>query len=100
MLLTFACGAEGLNVTEATRVYLVEPNWNPSVEEQALSRVWRIGQKHPVATVRLLMRDSIEVEVVKKQEIKKKLTQLAFQSHDNGNALEDEESLKKLLPVV
>ncbi|KAG7402596.1 putative global transactivator [Fusarium oxysporum f. sp. rapae] len=64
MLLTLACGAEGLNLTEATRVYLMEPNWNPSVEEQALSRAWRIGQKHPVTTVRLLVRDSIEAEVV------------------------------------
>ncbi|PCD21426.1 hypothetical protein AU210_016389 [Fusarium oxysporum f. sp. radicis-cucumerinum] len=100
MLLTLACGAEGLNVTEATRVYLMEPNWNPSVEEQALSRVWRMGQKHPVTTVRLLVRDSIEAKVVEKQELKRKLMQLLFSSHGNGNTPEGQEALKELHPVV
>ncbi|KAF5250840.1 hypothetical protein FANTH_4031 [Fusarium anthophilum] len=100
MLLTLACGAEGLNLTEATRVYLVEPNWNPSVEEQALSRAWRIGQKHPVTTVRLLMRDSIEAVVVERQKLKRKLTHLLFPSRDNEIALEDRAALEELHPVV
>ncbi|PCD21293.1 hypothetical protein AU210_016259 [Fusarium oxysporum f. sp. radicis-cucumerinum] len=100
MLLTLACGAEGLNLTEATRVYLVEPNWNPSLEERALSRAWRIGQEDPVTMVRLLMRDSIEAEVVERQKLKRKLTQLLFPSRDNEIAPEDRAALDELHPVI
>ncbi len=44
------CGKSGLglNVTCASHVYLLDPWWNPSAEEQAIDRVHRIGQKRPV----------------------------------------------------
>jgi SNF2 family DNA or RNA helicase len=49
-----------LDLTAASRAYLLEPHWNPMVEEQALCRVHRVGQKKPVTTVRYLIRDSFE----------------------------------------
>jgi hypothetical protein len=49
-----------LTLTAASRVYLLEPQWNPSLEEQALARIYRIGQKQDVITIRFLMKDSIE----------------------------------------
>lgn len=49
-----------LDLTAASRVYLVEPHWNPMIEEQALCRVHRVGQKRDVTTIRYLMRDSFE----------------------------------------
>lgn len=49
-----------LDLTAASRAYLMEPQWNPSVEHQALARVHRIGQQRPVTTVRYVMRDSFE----------------------------------------
>ena len=49
-----------LDLTAASRVYLMEPHWNPMIEEQALCRVHRVGQKRNVTTVRYLMRDSFE----------------------------------------
>jgi SNF2 family DNA or RNA helicase len=44
----------------ASHVYLLEPQWNPSIEMQAIGRVARLGQKHPVRVVRYVVTDSIE----------------------------------------
>ncbi|ORY10880.1 hypothetical protein BCR34DRAFT_653973 [Clohesyomyces aquaticus] len=60
MLLTISCGAEGLNFIAASRVYLMEPQWNPNIEEQVLSRVHRLGQRRPATTIRFIVKDSIE----------------------------------------
>jgi hypothetical protein len=49
-----------LDLTVASRAYLMEPHWNPSVEQQALARIYRMGQMRPVTTVRFVMRDSFE----------------------------------------
>lgn len=49
-----------LDLTTASRVHLLEPQWNPAVEEQALARVYRMGQRRPVVTIRYIMKDSIE----------------------------------------
>lgn len=49
-----------LTLTEASRAYLMEPHWNPTIEEQALARIYRIGQRREVTTVRFYIRDSFE----------------------------------------
>jgi SWI/SNF-related matrix-associated actin-dependent regulator of chromatin subfamily A3 len=49
-----------LDLTAASRAYLLEPHWNPMVEEQALCRVHRVGQQRDVTTIRYLMRGSFE----------------------------------------
>lgn len=52
--------AISLNLTAANRAYLMEPHWNPTTEEQALARIHRLGQMRPVATIRLVIENSIE----------------------------------------
>jgi hypothetical protein len=49
-----------LDLTAGSRAYILEPQWNPMVEEQALCRVHRVGQKREVTTVRYLIRGSFE----------------------------------------
>ncbi|KAI9791133.1 MAG: hypothetical protein M1816_004364 [Peltula sp. TS41687] len=44
LLLSITCGALGLNLAAASRAYIMEPHWNPTVEEQALARIHRMGQ--------------------------------------------------------
>ncbi|KAI5861036.1 P-loop containing nucleoside triphosphate hydrolase protein [Durotheca rogersii] len=70
LLLSFQCGAVGLTLTAASRVYLMEPQWNPSIEEQALARVYRIGQTRDVTTIRFIMNNSIEKYVLEVQDKK------------------------------
>lgn len=48
LLVSLKAGGVGLNLTAATRVHLLDPWWNPSVEEQAMDRVHRLGQTQPV----------------------------------------------------
>ncbi|KAI1669943.1 SNF2 family N-terminal domain containing protein [Pyrenophora tritici-repentis] len=86
ILLTLQCGAVGLTLTEASRAYLMEPHWNPTVEEQALARIHRIGQKREVTTVRFYIRDSFEERVIETQKSKKNLASVLLSGHDGGQA--------------
>ena len=78
LLASLKASGAGINLTAASRVYLFEPWWNPAVEEQAMDRVHRIGQKEDVKIVRLIARNSIEERVLELQERKKKLAMEAF----------------------
>jgi SWI/SNF-related matrix-associated actin-dependent regulator of chromatin subfamily A3 len=49
-----------LDLTAANRVHLMEPQWNPMAEEQALDRVYRLGQTREVLAIRYITKDSIE----------------------------------------
>jgi SNF2 family DNA or RNA helicase len=49
-----------LDLTAALVVHLFEPQWNPSIEDQALARAHRLGQTRPVTTIRYIMKDSFE----------------------------------------
>lgn len=50
----------GLNLTVATRIHIVEPQWNPTVESQALGRAVRIGQEKQVTIIRYVMLNTVE----------------------------------------
>jgi SNF2 family DNA or RNA helicase len=86
MLLTLSCGAVGLTLTEASRAYLMEPHWNPTIEEQALARIHRIGQLKEVTTIRFYIRDSFEETVMEVQEKKRNLAGVLLSGHDGGQA--------------
>lgn len=67
LLLATKSGANGLNLTEATNVVLVEPVMSPAVEAQAVSRVLRIGQTKHTHVYRLIVTATIEEQIVKMQ---------------------------------
>lgn len=56
----FADKMSSLNLTVANRVYIMEPQWNPMVESQAIGRVLRLGQTKDVHVVRYIMKGSVE----------------------------------------
>ncbi|KAJ0098974.1 hypothetical protein Patl1_21138 [Pistacia atlantica] len=78
LLASLKASGAGINLAAASRVFLLEPWWNPAVEEQAMDRVHRIGQKEGVKIVRLIARNSIEERILELQERKKKLAREAF----------------------
>ncbi|KAI4300912.1 hypothetical protein L6164_034239 [Bauhinia variegata] len=78
LLASLKASGAGINLTAASRVYLFEPWWNPAVEEQAMDRVHRIGQKQEVKIVRLIAQNSIEERILELQEKKKQLAKEAF----------------------
>jgi hypothetical protein len=72
-LISLKAGGTGLNLTEADYVYLVDPWWNPAVENQAIDRAYRIGQEKHVVAVRLICPGTIEEKMMNIQERKKEL---------------------------
>ncbi|KAI1208369.1 SNF2 family N-terminal domain-containing protein [Annulohypoxylon truncatum] len=100
MLLTLSCGAVGLTLTVASRAYLMEPHWNPTLEEQALARVHRLGQTEEVTTVRLYIRDSFEEQVMQVQESKKQLAGVLLSPHDGKNTDNSLAGLEKLRALL
>ncbi|KAJ9544195.1 hypothetical protein OSB04_023902 [Centaurea solstitialis] len=78
LLASLKASGTGINLTAASRVYLMEPWWNPAVEEQAMDRVHRIGQKEEVKVVKMIAKDSIDERIVLLQEQKQKLAEEAF----------------------
>lgn len=78
LLASLKAAGAGINLAAASRVYLFEPWWNPAVEEQAMDRVHRIGQREEVKVVRMIVKDSIEERILMLQEKKKTLASGAF----------------------
>lgn len=71
MLVSLRAGGVGLNLTRANHVYMLDPWWNPAVEEQAIDRVHRIGQTRAVTVRRCVMADSVEGRILRLQEKKR-----------------------------
>ena len=78
ILVSIMAGGLGLNLTSGSNVYVMEPQYNPAAEAQAIDRVHRLGQKRPVRTIRYIMDDSFEEKMLELQEKKKKLASLSM----------------------
>ena len=72
-LISLKAGGVGLTLTAADYVYLVDPWWNPAVEQQAIDRSHRIGQDKKVFAYRMICRDTVEEKILQLQERKKSL---------------------------
>ncbi|NTW27588.1 MAG: DEAD/DEAH box helicase [Candidatus Moranbacteria bacterium] len=70
-LISLKAGGTGLNLVSADNVIIFDPWWNPSVENQAIDRAHRIGQKKSVNVYRLIVKGTIEEKIVQLQEKKK-----------------------------
>ncbi|KAL8375683.1 hypothetical protein RB595_007002 [Gaeumannomyces hyphopodioides] len=91
LLMTIGTGSVGLTITAANRVHLVEPQWNPFVEEQAIARAVRMGQKRGVTVVRYRVRGSVEKSIVDLQRKKSNLAKFTFDGSEDkmSGRLED-----------
>ncbi|KAI9659169.1 MAG: DNA repair protein rad16 [Alyxoria varia] len=89
-LVSLKAGGVALNLTEASRVFIVDPWWNPAAEWQSADRCHRIGQKRPCMITRLCVEDSIESRIVQLQEKKANMI--------NSTVNNDDVAMDKLTP--
>ncbi|KAG5944774.1 hypothetical protein E4U53_006827 [Claviceps sorghi] len=89
-LVSLKAGGVALNLTEASRVFIVDPWWNPAAEWQSADRCHRIGQTRPCTITRLCIEDSVESRMVLIQEKKTNMI------HSTINA--DDKAMESLTP--
>lgn len=87
LLCSLRCGALGLNLTAASRVVILEPFWNPFVEEQAIDRVHRLTQTVDVVVYRLTVEATVEARILALQDRKRLLAQAAIEGGARKEAL-------------
>jgi len=74
-LISLKAGGTGLNLTQAEYVFIVDPWWNPAVENQAIDRAYRIGQQNKVMAIRLITPGTIEEKIMELQQRKRRLAE-------------------------
>ncbi|MEO8721636.1 MAG: SNF2-related protein [Ginsengibacter sp.] len=95
-LISLKAGGVGLNLTAADYVYIVDPWWNPAVEQQAIDRTHRIGQTKNIFAYRMICKDTIEDKILQLQDRKRILAKELIsddQSFVKGLTKEDVEYL-------
>ena len=90
-LISLKAGGTGLNLTAADYVIILDPWWNPAVEDQAADRAHRLGQQRPVTIYRLIMKNSIEEKMIALHKSKKDLAADLLNGGDMAGKLSEEE---------
>ncbi len=90
-LISLKAGGTGLNLTAADYVIILDPWWNPAVEDQAADRAHRMGQLRPVTVYRLIMKNSIEEKIITLHKNKKDLAADLLSGSDMTGKISEEE---------
>jgi SNF2 family DNA or RNA helicase len=95
-LISLKTGGTGLNLTSADTVILVDPWWNPMIENQAIDRTHRIGQTRKVQVFRLITKGTVEEKIISLQQNKLELFQNIIDEGQSVIKLMDSQTLKDL----
>jgi len=96
MIVSLKAGGTGLNLTAADHVFLLDPWWNPAVEDQAADRAHRIGQERPVMVYRMVARETVEERILALQQKKRAVADVALGETDQAGGITREELLALL----
>jgi superfamily II DNA or RNA helicase len=96
-LISLKAGGFGLNLTAADYVFILDPWWNPAVEQQAIDRAHRIGQKRHVFAYRMICEDTVEQRIVNLQQKKRNLADAIIGQQENLLRALTRDDLKMLL---
>jgi len=96
-LISLKAGGFGLNLTVADYVFIMDPWWNPAVEDQAADRVHRIGQKRPVTVYRFVSEGTIEEKIIQLHKDKRSLAESILDGGDAPAKVDIEELVKLIL---
>ncbi|XP_063545849.1 transcription termination factor 2-like [Cydia strobilella] len=93
MLLSLCAGGVGLNLCGASHLLLLDPHWNPQLEEQAQDRIYRVGQTRPVHVYRFMCLDTVEQSIRKLQDgkLQKAAAVLSGARHTSASKLSIED---------
>ncbi|MCH6199123.1 SNF2 family helicase [Aquiflexum sp. LQ15W] len=95
-LISMKAGGTGLNLTAADYVYVLDPWWNPAVENQAIDRCYRMGQEKHVIAYRMICKDTVEEKIMLLQQAKSKLAKEVISEGDSFLGALDKESMLSL----
>ncbi|EDP49491.1 hypothetical protein KXV22_003277 [Aspergillus fumigatus] len=87
LLCSLRAGALGLNLTAASRVVILEPFWNPFVEEQAIDRVHRLNQTVDVKIYKMIIKETVEERILELQDRKRELANLTIEGKSAAGKL-------------
>jgi SNF2 family DNA or RNA helicase len=96
MIVSLKAGGTGLNLTAADHVFLLDPWWNPAVEDQAADRAHRIGQERPVMVYRMVARETVEERILALQQKKRAVADVALGEGDQAGGITREDLLALL----
>ncbi len=96
MLVSLKAGGTGINLHAADHVFLLDPWWNPAVEDQAADRAHRIGQLRPVVVHRLVAQNTVEEGILALQRSKRSLSEAVLADGDQAASLSREELMTLL----
>jgi SNF2 family DNA or RNA helicase len=96
LLVSLKAGGTGLNLTAADHVFLLDPWWNPAVEEQAADRAHHFGQQRPVMVYRMVTKDTVEERILGLQESKRRIAEVALGEASQAGGITREELLALL----
>ena len=96
LLISLKAGGTGLNLTAADHVFLMDPWWNPAVEDQAADRAHRIGQDRPVMVYRIVAEDTVEERLLLLQAAKRGIADAALKDAASASSLTRDDLLALL----
>lgn len=95
-MLSSKAGGCGINLIGANRLVLIDPDWNPALDQQVLARVWRDGQKKDCFIYRFISTGTIEEKIFQRQSMKLQLSSCVVDEKEDVDRLYSADNLKKL----
>lgn len=96
-LISIKAGGVGLNLTEADYVFILDPWWNPAVEQQAIDRTHRIGQNKKVFIYKFITKDTVEEKILALQNSKRRLANSLITTEESFFKSLSKEDIKEIL---
>jgi SNF2 family DNA or RNA helicase len=96
LIVSLKAGGTGINLTAADHVFLLDPWWNPAVEDQAADRAHRFGQERPVMVYRMVAKDTVEERILGLQERKRRVAAVALGEAGQAGGITRDELLALL----
>lgn len=97
-LSSLKAGGLGVNLTKANYVILLDPWWNPAIENQAMDRAHRLGQKRVVSVIRLVSAQTIEEKILRMHSEKQQLADVVLEGADKNHKLTYEDIIDMVSP--